>query len=39
MFGPLTMPEIRTMFTTFVEIQEKSRERGWVSCEIKNGSV
>jgi hypothetical protein len=39
MFAPLTMPEIRMMFTTFVGIQEKSREGGWVSCEIKNGSV
>jgi len=36
MFALLTMPEIRMMFKTFVGIQEKSRQGGWVSLEIKN---
>jgi len=39
MFAPVTMPEINMMFKTFVWIQEKNRQGGWVSHEIKNGSV
>jgi hypothetical protein len=39
MFALLITPEIRMMFKTFVETQEKSRQGGWVSCEIKNGRV